>query len=285
MKLTIIETGLFKLDGGAMFGVVPKQMWQRMNPADENNMCTWSMRSLLLQDGERNILFDVGLGNKQDSKFMSHFEPHGPFSLTESIEETGLTTEDITDVFITHLHFDHVGGALKLNASGDLIPTFPNAKYWSTKKHFDWAYTPNPREKASFLKENFVPLADLGLLHFIEEEQGVRLYDNIEVFFYHGHTKSMMVPTITTPKGNKLTYCADLLPSIHHVRMPYVMSYDIDPLQTLQEKKAFYDRLLSYENSYLFFEHDPVHPVGQLNLNERGRYEINVVSPATLKDL
>ncbi len=285
MEFHIIESGLFKLDGGAMFGVVPKQMWNKLNPADDNNMCTWSMRCLLLIDGDSRILFDVGLGNKQDAKFQSHFEPHGPHSLSKSLDDVGLTPDDITDVFITHLHFDHVGGALNLDQENQIIPAFPKATYWSNEKHFNWAYNPNPREKASFLKENFVPLRDMEILQFIPVEPGIQWKDNITVDFYNGHTEAMMVPTIHTPNGSRLVYCADLLPSAYHVKMPYVMSYDIDPIATMTEKKAFYDQVLSHEETYLFFEHDPINILGRLTQNDRGRYGIDVIEAAKLQSL
>ncbi len=285
MEFHIIESGFFKLDGGAMFGVVPKQMWQKLNPADENNMCTWSMRCLLLIDGDKKILFDVGLGTKQDAKFQSHFEPHGPHSLGKSLDDLGILPEEITDVFITHLHFDHVGGALYLDENNEIVPTFPKATYWSNEEHFNWAYTPNPREKASFLKENFVPLRDLDILKFIPVEPGFKWMDNISVDFYYGHTGAMMVPTIHTDNGARLVYCADLLPSAYHVKMPYVMSYDIDPIATMKEKKAFYNQVLSFEDTYLFFEHDPVNVLGKLTINDRGRYGIETVPSSKLQSL
>jgi len=272
MKAHIIETGKFKLDGGAMFGVVPKQMWNRLNPADENNMCTWSMRCLLVDVGERVILFDTGMGDKQDEKFASHFEPHGEDNLISSITNAGYTREEITDVFLTHLHFDHCGGAVSKLENGDLIPTFPNAMYWTGRRHLASALDPNPREKASFLKENIVPLETHGKLSFIEEDQK-NWTDSITVKFYDGHTAGMMIPTITFPNGNQLTFAADLLPSSYHVRMPYVMSYDIDPLQTLEDKKAYYEEALA-PNHYVLFEHDPVHLVGSVIKNEKGRYAI-----------
>ncbi len=271
MKLSIIETGFFKLDGGAMFGVVPKSMWARLNPPDEKNLCTWSMRCLLIEDGAQKILIDTGIGQKQDEKFMSHFEPHGDDSLKLSLSNAGLSVEDITDVILTHLHFDHVGGAVQKDAQGRLYPTFPNATYWSNHKHFQWALRPNAREKASFLKENFVPLMEEGVLKFIDNEPGAHLSDNISFSFVNGHTEAMMIPHILLPNGRTLIYAADLMPSSFHVRKPYVMSYDIRPLVTLEERDAFYKSALP-ENVFVFFEHDPQHAIGKLIQNEKGRF-------------
>lgn len=280
MKIKSIETGLFKLDGGAMFGVVPKKMWNKMNPADDNNMCTWTLRCLLVDDGEKVILFDTGMGDKQNERFRSHFEPHGKDNLSNSIREAGYELEDITDVFQTHFHFDHVGGALYRDDKGNLEPTFPNATYWSNEKHFNWACDPNDRERASFLKENFVALKDMGLLKYIDIEDGVQFTDRISVDFYWGHTEALMVPTIKLDSGDDLVFTADLLPSAHHVRMPYVMSYDIRPLETLKDKARFYEKALA-DNCYIFFEHDKDRIIGQLNKNEKGRY--GIIDPS--KDL
>ena len=281
MKLSIIETGFFKLDGGAMFGVVPRSMWTRLNPPDDNSLCTWAMRCLLIETGDRKILIDTGIGNKQSDKFRSHFEPHGDHSLTGSLSDSGLSHEDITDVFLTHFHFDHVGGAVISN-EGKLTPNFPNAKYWTSKQHFDWALDPNPREKASFLKENFVPLAEEGILHFIKEEQGIEWMPNINIRFSYCHTEAMMIPEIKLPNGNRIFYCADLLPSTFHARMPYVMAYDIRPLVTLAEKKSFYEEVED-EKTFLFFEHDPLHAIGQLKRDARNRFTIN--TDASFEDI
>jgi len=275
MKIRIIEAGKFKLDGGAMFGVVPNSMWQKLNPPDANNMCTWATRSILVETNDRKILFDCGMGRKQNEKFRSHFAPHEG-DIHSTIESGQIDAASITDVFLTHLHFDHCGGALMQDADGNLIPTFPNATYWSTERQFDWAYTPNPREKASFLKENFVPLRDLGILKFIPMIQGFEWIPGINIQFYFGHTEAMMVPEITMDDGTKVFYPADLLPSAYHVRMPYVMAYDIRPLKTLSEKKAFYDHVLSFEKSLFIFEHDPVNQLGKLVMNEKGRYSIDL---------
>ena len=275
MKLSLIETGWFKLDGGAMFGVVPHKLWSQMNPPDENNMCTWTMRCLLVEDGERKILIDTGMGDKQDDKFRSHFEPHGPYTLRGSLDRIGVHPEEITDVFMTHLHFDHCGGALRRNASGDVVPQFPNAIYWTNQTHLDWALNPNYREKASFLKENIVPLIDQNKLATIDVKDGVHFTDYITVDFYNGHTEAMMVPTIHI-RGKQIVFPTDLLPSSHHVRMPYVMSYDIRPLVTLEEKARFYEK--AYDpNTYFIFEHDKDMSMGQLVRNDRGRYSIKEV--------
>jgi len=271
MKLTIIESGLFKLDGGAMFGVVPKSMWNKLNPADENNLCTWAMRCLLIESGDRIILVDTGIGDKQDAKFRSHFEPHGPYDLFRSIEKAGYRPDEITDVFLTHLHFDHVGGAVKRNTEGALVPSFPNAIYWSNREHWEWALNPNAREKASFLKENFVPLEDAGVIRFIEinKNNNSAWLDGIQIIPVYGHTEAMMLLKI--PYQNAyLYYCADLIPSSHHIGLPYIMSYDLRPLLTLEEKEQLLNEVLA-NKGYLFFEHDPTIPCATIALTESGR--------------
>ncbi|MEO7175411.1 MAG: MBL fold metallo-hydrolase [Saprospiraceae bacterium] len=278
MKLTTIETGYFKLDGGAMFGVVPKSMWQRLNPADENNLCTWALRCLLIERDNRLILVDTGMGDKQDDKFRSIFQPFGPDSMAKSIRKAGYGLDDITDVFLTHLHFDHVGGAVTRNDRGQLVPTFDNASYWSTDKHLNWALHPNPREKASFLIENIEPLQAHGVLKYIEEQSVTTnwLHD-IEILFVYGHTESMMIPII--PIGDrKLAYCADLIPSSHHLGLPYIMSYDLRPLDTMAEKANFLERALN-EDWILFFEHDPLVPCATLKRDHNGRITIDQSGP------
>lgn len=270
MKLQIIETGKFKLDGGAMFGVVPKTLWERLNKPDENNMCTWSMRCLLIEEGERKILIDTGLGNKQDAKFRSHFHPHGNDALDKSLHAAGYEMEDITDVFLTHLHFDHVGGAVMKDKNDHLVPTFPNATYWTNEKHLNWALNPNPREKASFLKENIVPLQEHNVLQFIDVEDGVQFTDSIRVDFVYGHTEAMMVPYIDLDDGRTLVYTADLLPSHCHIGMPYVMGYDVRPLETLKEKARLYEKTVN-TNHFIFFEHDKDMVCATLTKNEKGR--------------
>lgn len=253
MKLHVINTGFFKLDGGAMFGVVPKTMWQKINPADDNNLCTWAMRCLLIEDGERLILIDNGIGDKQDAKFFSHYYLHGDDSLSKSLRKAGFSEADVTDMFLTHLHFDHCGGGVS-KVGDKLEMVFPNATYWSNASHWQWATQPNPREKASFLKENILPMEESGQLKMLDATQG-RFSHEIELFVASGHTEQMMIPMISY-KGRKICFMADLLPSAGHVPLPYVMSYDTRPLLTMSEKAAFLEQA-ARENLVLFFEHDP----------------------------
>lgn len=255
MKLYAINTGYFKLDGGAMFGVVPKSIWNKLNPADELNMCSWAMRSLLIEDENRLILIDTGIGNKQDQKFFSHYYLHGNDSLDASLAKLGFHRNDITDVFLTHLHFDHCGGCIEWNdQKNGFRPAFPNAIFWSNRQHWIAAITPNPREKASFLKENIHPIQESGQLQFIENEGMWQAgwYN----YFVHGHTDAMMIPRIQY-KGIEVLYMADLVASSHHIKPPYVMGYDIRPLEVMKEK----EKVLGYaadNKSVLFFEHDPL---------------------------
>jgi glyoxylase-like metal-dependent hydrolase (beta-lactamase superfamily II) len=262
MKLHTVNTGYFKLDGGAMFGVVPKSMWNKINPADENNMCSWALRSLLIEDDNRLILVDTGMGDKQDAKFFGHYYLHGNDSLDNSLQKLGFTRDDITDVFLTHLHFDHCGGAIK--REGDkLVPAFKNATFWSNEKHWEIAVQPNAREKASFLKENILPIRESGRLKFIDTPgqtpndrlPQVSFTENISVRFVNGHTEMMMLPQINY-KGRTIVYMADLLPSAGHIPIPYVMAYDMFPLTTLKEKTVFLEEAVD-QNYLLFFEHDP----------------------------
>lgn len=267
MNLHVIHTGNFKLDGGAMFGVVPKTIWNKLNPADENNLCNWAMRCLLIEDNGRLILIDTGIGDKQDAKFFGHYYLNGDDTLDKSLAAKGFSRADITDVFLTHLHFDHCGGAIQRD--GDkLIPAFSNAVYWSNERHWQWAVNPNDREKASFLKENILPIQQSGQLKFIAEGDRALFSENISVRFAFGHTDAMMLPQINY-KNRTIVYMADLLPSIGHIPLPYVMAYDMFPLTTLQEKKSFLQE--AAENNYvLFFEHDPVHECCELVNTEKG---------------
>ena len=254
MKLSVINTELFKLDGGAMFGVVPKALWQRTNPADEHNMCTWAMRLLLLEFDDKKILIDTGIGNKQTEKFFSHYYLHGADKLDSSLEAIGYTKEDITDVILTHLHFDHCGGAIDKLEDGSLVPAFKNATYWSNEEHWKWSTEPNPREKASFLEENILPIKESGQLKFLSK--GEKLYNKIDFVWVHGHTDAMMCPKFEY-KDKTIVYMADLLPSVGHIPLPFVMGYDTRPLLTMDEKKQFLDEAL--EKKYvLFLEHDPI---------------------------
>ena len=272
MQVDFIDTGYFKLDGGAMFGVVPRSMWAKKNPPDANNLCTWAARCLLIREGKRVIVVDTGLGDKQDAKFRSHFEPHGEATLVGSLAGFGVSPEDVTDVLLTHLHFDHVGGATRYDEDGKIVTMFPNATYWSNDAHWAWASEPNPREAASFLRENLEPLKSSGQLDMVPIERG-RDYDwlpNISLRAVYGHTEAMMLPLIDLGGGQRLAYCADLLPSSFHVRAPWVMSYDIRPLDTLAEKQKLVAEAVS-EGWLIGFEHDPRTAVARLVQDERGR--------------
>ena len=271
MKLYPIETGNFKLDGGAMFGVVPKTIWQKTNPADENNMCDWAMRSLLVEDGKRLILIDTGIGDKQSEKFFSHYYLSGNDTLESSLKKNGFHPDDITDVFLTHLHFDHCGGAIRRNKEHTgFEPVFKNAAYWSTEKHWKWATEPNPREKASFLSENILPIRESGQLKFVNRtgNYSENVFNNFDVLFVDGHTESMMVPHIRY-QGKTLVFMADLLPSTGHIPLPYVMGYDTRPLITLQEKELFLNRAAK-EEFVLFLEHDSANQCCTLQETEKG---------------
>jgi glyoxylase-like metal-dependent hydrolase (beta-lactamase superfamily II) len=266
MKLHVINTGFFKLDGGAMFGVVPKSMWQKLNPPDEKNLCTWAMRCLLIEDGNKLILIDNGIGDKQDPKFMGHYYLHGDDTLHQSLKSAGFSVDDITDVFLTHLHFDHCGGGVRL-VDGKPVLTFKNATYWSNADHWKWATQPNAREKASFLKENILPMQESGHLKFIDPNQQSP-FSQFDIFYTSGHTEKMMVPMINY-KGRTVCFMADLLPSAGHIPLPYVMAYDTRPLLTLEEKSKFLSMAVE-KKMVLFFEHDPVNECAVLRSNERG---------------
>src|SRR5690625_3379261 len=265
MKLYTINTEFFKLDGGAMFGVVPKVLWQRTNPADANNLCTFTNRLLLIEDGDRLTLIDTGMGDKQSDKFFSHYYIHGEDNLDKSLRAHGFHRDDITDVILTHLHLDHCGGAVRREGE-KLIPAFKNARFWSNKKHWQWATEPNPREKASFLKENILPIQESGQLNFIKE--GVDYDENIAVRLAHGHTESMMMPQIKY-KGHTILYITDLLPTVGHIPLPYVMGYDTRPLITLEERQNYWQEIMEKEY-IIFFEHDPVHECCTLQMTEKG---------------
>jgi len=267
MNLYTINTGFFKLDGGAMFGVVPKSMWNKLNPADENNLCTWAMRCLLIEDGNRLILIDNGVGSKQDEKFFSHYYLHGEDNLDKSLAAHGFNRKDITDVFLTHLHFDHCGGSIERKGE-HLVPAFKNAFYWSNEAHWRWATQPNDREKASFLKENIVPIQDSGQLQMVEIKNDFSFSNQIQIRLAFGHTEAMMLPQITY-KDKQIVYMADLLPSVGHIPLPYIMAYDTRPLETLKEKKAFLTEAAA-NNYILFFEHDPQHECCTLQVTEKG---------------
>ena len=267
MKLYTINTGYFKLDGGAMFGVVPKSIWKKLNPADENNMCSWALRCLLIEDDGRLILIDNGMGDKQDAKFFGHYYLHGEDTLDRSLAKHGFTKDDITDVILTHLHFDHCGGSI-MRDGDKLVPSFKNANYWSNEQHWKWAIHPNEREKASFLKENILPIEQSGQLNFIEVVDGVAFNENISFRFAFGHTNAMMLPQIKF-NGRTVVFMADLLPSVAHIPLPYVMAYDMFPLTTLTEKKAFLQE--AAEKEYvLFLEHDPAIECCTLQITEKG---------------
>lgn len=278
MQLYSIDTGYFKLDGGAMFGVVPKSIWNKINPADENNLCSWAMRCLLVEEGKRLVLIDCGMGNKQSEKFFSHYEPHGSKNLEASLHEFGFVANDITDVFLTHLHFDHCGGAIRFDERHKAVPAFRNATYYSCEKHWLTATKPNQREKASFLKENIIPIQESGQLKMLKE--GDELFPGFKTIFVDGHTDAMMLPIIQY--GNQtIAYMADLIPSAGHIPIPYVMAYDIRPLISLQEKETFLN--MAYANNYsLFFEHDPKIELCNLVKTDRG---IRMGEAITLQDL
>lgn len=271
MKLYPLNTGNFKLDGGAMFGVVPKTIWQKTNPADQNNMCNWSMRSLLIEDGNRLILVDTGIGDKQSEKFFSHYYLSDTVTLEGSLKQLGFSLEDITDVFLTHLHFDHCGGAIKWNKERTgFEPVFKNATYWSTENHWKWATEPNPREKASFLSENILPLQESGQLKFIERtgDFSKNVFNNFDVLFVDGHTESMMIPHIFYQEKT-LVFMADLLPSVGHIPLPYVMGYDTRPLLTITEKEKFLN-MATEKEFVLFLEHDSVNECCTLQQTDKG---------------
>ncbi|RPG87482.1 MAG: MBL fold metallo-hydrolase [Crocinitomicaceae bacterium TMED209] len=274
MQLHTIHTGNFMLDGGAMFGVVPKSLWSRHMTADANNLCSWAMRCLLVENGDNLLLVDTGIGSKQSEKFFSHYHLHGDDSLDRSLAARGFSRADITDVLLTHLHFDHVGGAVERDANGLLKPAFPNAQFWTCERHWDWAMNPNPREKASFLSENLLPLEESGQLRFIDrdgrwnrEPFGER-FPGLDIFFADGHTESQMLPVVSY-RGTRVAYMADLTPAAPHLPMAWVIGYDTRPLLTMEEKALFLDQA-HREDWMLFFEHDAVNACCRLESTEKG---------------
>mgnify|MGYP003112126667 CR=1 FL=1 len=273
MELYPIEAGNFKLDGGAMFGVVPKTLWNRTNPADENNLIDMAARCLLVKDGDKLILIDTGMGDKQSEKFYGYYNLWGDESIDKSLKKYGFHRDEITDVFMTHLHFDHCGGSIQWNKERTgYEPAFKNARFWSNKDHWDWAITPNQREKASFLKENIIPMQQSGKLHFLEKDPSNNYLDSTPlgfgVFFADGHTDKQMIPHINY-QGKTLVFMADLLPTAGHVPLPYVMGYDTRPLITMTEKENFLKKAAD-ENYYLFLEHDAHNQIITVKHTEKG---------------
>jgi glyoxylase-like metal-dependent hydrolase (beta-lactamase superfamily II) len=271
MKIQSINTGNFKLDGGAMFGVVPKSIWNRTNPSDTNNMCDWAMRSLIIENENRLILLDTGIGDKQEDKFFSHFHLSETNLFEKKLNKLGYSKSDITDVFLTHLHFDHCGGAIEWNKNRTGFETaFKNAIYWSNAQHWDWATKPNPREKASFLSENILPIQESGQLQFVERTNSIakEIFPSIDALFVDGHTESMMLPMIKY-KGETIVFMADLLPSIGHIPLPYIMGYDTRPLITMTEKEKFLEEAAN-NNYILFLEHDSIHECCTVKKTEKG---------------
>src|SRR5580700_9729446 len=288
MQVYSIPTGFFKLDGGAMFGVVPKSLWSKVHPADENNLCSWALRCWLIEDGGKLILVDSGIGDKQDARFFSHYYLHGDDSLDKSLAAQGFHRDDITDVLLTHLHFDHCGGSI-VREGDRLVPAFKNATYWSHSRHWKWATEPNDREKASFLKENILPIQASGQLQFVDvtersegHERGGAwrsssdevlggagaILPGLTVRMVYGHTDAMMLPQLTY-RGRTIVFMADLLPSVDHIPMAWVMAYDMFPLTTMEEKKTFLDEAVA-GGYVLFFEHDPIHECCLLEKTEKG---------------
>ena len=272
MHIYPIETGNFKLDGGAMFGVVPKVIWQKTNPADSNNLIDMSMRCMLIEDENRLVLIDNGTGDKQPDKFFSYYFPFGDDTLDRSLDKIGFHRNDITDVFLTHLHFDHCGGSIQWNKNKTgYEPAFNNAKFWSNGNHWKWPTEPNPREKASFLKENIHPIESSGQLNFVDIPENKYLKNSnlgFDIFFADGHTEKQMIPHIHY-KGKTIVFMADLLPTVGHIPLPYIMGYDTRPLITMDEKEKFLQKAAD-NNYYLFLEHDAVNEICTVKHTEKG---------------
>ncbi|NMH28447.1 MBL fold metallo-hydrolase [Flavobacterium silvaticum] len=272
MKLHSIEAGNFKLDGGAMFGVVPKTIWNKTNPADENNLIEMAARCLLVEDGNRLILIDTGMGDKQSEKFFGYYHLWGSHSLDSSLAKAGFHRDDVTDVFLTHLHFDHSGGAIQWNSDKTgYLPAFKNAKYWTNKNHWKWAVTPNSREKASFLPENILPMQESGQLNFVGLSDSNLITNSelgFDIFLVDGHTEKMMIPIIEY-KGRKIVFAADLLPTAGHLPIPYVMGYDTRPLLTMPEKETFLKFVLE-NDMFVMLEHDAHNQIITVEQTERG---------------
>lgn len=283
MNLYPINAGNFKLDGGAMFGVVPKSLWQKTNPSDSENLIDLTARCMLIESGSRLILVDAGMGDKQSEKFFSYYKPWGDDSLVKSINNAGFSIDEITDVFLTHLHFDHCGGSTVLNSNNVSVPLFKNAKYWSNKNHWEWATNPNSREKASFLKENLSPIEESGQLCFLDvKSPGFNHYNELglDVLFVDGHTEKQMIPKVSY-NGKEIVFMADLLPTAGHIPLPYIMGYDVRPLTTLEEKRSFLN-LAVQEEYCLFMEHDANNEIITLKSTEKG---VRFGGSFTLKDL
>lgn len=269
IKIHEIHTGNFKLDGGAMFGVVPKSIWSKLVPPNELNLCNWAMRCMLIEVGEKKILVDAGIGNKQSEKFYNYYDLNGDFSLQNSLSEQGFLFTDITDVILTHLHFDHCGGAVKLDESGELVPAFPNAMYHITKSQWNHAKLSNEREKPSFLLDNFIPLEQHNKINFVED--GQMLFDCIEIKVFNGHTLGMIAPIIHLADYTVM-YMADLIPSSAHTPINYVIGYDIQPLVTMQEKRNLLP-WLEENGVWLVYEHDAQFCRSQIEKNEKGQFK------------
>lgn len=272
MKLYPIESGNFKLDGGAMFGVVPKTIWNKTNPADSNNLIDIAARCLLIEDGNRLILIDTGMGDKQSEKFFGYYSLWGSHSLDKSLAKYGFNRDAITDVFMTHLHFDHCGGSVKWNSDKTgYEPAFKNAKFWTNENHWEWATKPNPREKASFLSENILPMQESGQLNFVERPEsdfGFSKELGFDIYYVDGHTEKQMIPYIKY-QDKTIVFCADLLATAGHIPLPYVMGYDTRPLLTMPEKSKFLNKAAD-ENHYLFLEHDAHNQIITVEHTEKG---------------